>query len=131
MLTVTARHVFEAHPDAPVALQYLDGSKCEAFASFPSLGAALQALYYDASVRRVLAVTVYAADGHLALANSEIGLLMDGLRDRYGTGARSDIGFSDFGNLADHVATLAHRLGPNRSLSIRVDRFGGVRCALL
>lgn len=125
MHTVTARRVLAAHTDTPVTLRYLDGDKGEAFATFPSLAAALQALFHDRLIRGVLDVTIQAVDGPRSLASCDIDLLMDALRARRGAGVPKGQGSSDFIRLAAQVATLACRLGPTRPLSVRIDKLGG------
>ena len=119
MQTVTARQVLEAHPATPVAVRYCDDDD-EADATFPSLAVALLALCYDAGVRHVLAMTVHAADGHLALARCEIDFLMERLHAGQGDSAASDNGFPDLGSLADHVATLARSPDLARPLIVPV-----------
>jgi hypothetical protein len=120
MQTVTARQVLDAHPARSVAVRYLDDDDSEALSTFSSLAVALLALCYDAGVRRVLAVTVHATDGPLALVRHEIDLLMEKLYAPQGDGAASDNGFPDLGSLADHVATLARSPDLARPLIVPV-----------
>ena len=112
---MNAKRILEAHPDAPVSLLYLDRDGSEALACFPSFVVAMQALCYDTGVRRVLAMTVHAADTPLALVGRDLDRLVEALH------ARGGDGFSTLMGLADRVATLARRLGPARPLAVHID----------
>lgn len=118
---MNAKRILEAHPDAPVSLLYLDRDGSEALACFPSFVVAMQALCYDTGVRRVLAMTVHAADTSLALAGRDLDRLVEALHARGGDGMPNGDGFSTLMGLADRVATLARRLGPARPLAVHID----------